>query len=500
MTELNGVMMQYFQWYLPDDGSHWKRLIQQAQELASAGFTAVWLPPAYKGSGGIQDVGYTPYDLFDLGEFDQKGTVRTKYGTRQEYLEAIQAVHEAGMEVYADAVFHQKAGGDLDESFEAILCEPDNRNCAIAELETIQAKTHFTFPGRNGKHSAMQWHWWHFDSVNHNLKVASRANKRAIYRFTDKTFETELDARQTHAIAATTCYPDTQHPEVLDELQHWGEWMFETAKVDGFRLTAANQLRPTFFSEWLVHLRRYAKRKLFAVGDYWAEDVESLHAFISRTGGQLSVFDVPLHYNFHRASRAGGHFDMRRLLFGTLMREQPALAVTFVENHDSQPLQTLESVVEPWFKPLAYALLLLRREGYPCVFYGDYYGGHYVGKGRDGKPHEVWLNSHRWLLDRFLYARRHCAYGEQYDYFDHPDCIGWSRLGNPDHPGAMAVIMSDGAGGSKWMEVGKPNTRFYDITEHIAESVTTNEYGWGDFPCSSGSVSVWLELESAFSG
>jgi hypothetical protein len=43
-------------------------------------------------------------------------------------------------------------------------------------------------------------------------------------------------------------------------------------------------------------------------------------------------------------------------------------------NHDTQPLQALESVVEPWFKPLAYAFILLRREGYPCLFLPDYEG------------------------------------------------------------------------------------------------------------------------------
>ena len=50
------------------------------------------------------------------------------------------------------------------------------------------------------------------------------------------------------------------------------------------------------------------------------------------------------------------------------------MAVTFVDNHDSEPGQALESFIEDWFKPLAYALILLRKEGLPCVFYGDYYG------------------------------------------------------------------------------------------------------------------------------
>jgi alpha-amylase len=78
--EFNGVMMQWFHWYSDDDGHHWSRLEQEAPVLAKAGITAVWLPPAYKGMNGAKDVGYAAYDLFDLGEFDQKGSIRTKYG------------------------------------------------------------------------------------------------------------------------------------------------------------------------------------------------------------------------------------------------------------------------------------------------------------------------------------------------------------------------------------------------------------------------------------
>ncbi len=493
MAELNGVMMQYFQWYLASDGTHWEQLTNQAQDLAQAGFTALWLPPASKGSGGVEDVGYTAYDLFDLGEFDQKGSIRTKYGTREQYIAAIQAAHQAGMQVYVDGVFNHKNGGDGTEDVVAIPVSEDDRNQVIGPSETINIWSHFTFPGRNGKYSSLEWHWWHFDSVNHNTL---KPGDRTIYRFKDKQFETEVDPRHGNYDFLIACDLDSSNPEVQENLKQWGEWMLDTTGVDGFRLDAVKHMRASFFKEWLTHTQTYAKRSLFAVGEYWAEDVESLHWFITHTHGQISLFDVPLHYNFHRASRAGGHFDMRRILFGTLMREQPALAVTFVENHDSQPLQALESVVEAWFKPLAYAIILLRKEGYPCVFYGDYYGGHYVDQGQDGKPHEIWLDSHRWLIDQFLYVRRHYAYGDQYDYFDHPDCIGWTRLGNTDHPGAIAVILSGGPTGSKWMEVGKPNTTFYDITKHVAEPVQTNEFGWGDFCCHGGSVSVWVEAQS----
>nr|MCW1079582.1 alpha-amylase family glycosyl hydrolase [Streptococcus anginosus] len=91
--------MQGFSWYVPNDGSLWRSIADQAQHLSDLGVSAVWLPPAYKGQAGIDDVGYGVYDLWDLGEFDQKGAVRTKYGTREEYVGTIQALHDYGIHV-----------------------------------------------------------------------------------------------------------------------------------------------------------------------------------------------------------------------------------------------------------------------------------------------------------------------------------------------------------------------------------------------------------------
>ena len=103
----NGVMMQYFEWYLPPHCGLWNQLKKEAPKLAEKGITALWLPPAYKGYKGDDEVGYAVYDLYDLGEFDQKGTVATKYGTKEEYLAAIDACHQAGIDVYPDIVLNQ---------------------------------------------------------------------------------------------------------------------------------------------------------------------------------------------------------------------------------------------------------------------------------------------------------------------------------------------------------------------------------------------------------
>ena len=89
----NGLMMQYFEWYLPNDGNLWNRLKEAAPHLNQIGVTAIWIPPCYKATSS-NDVGYGAYDLYDLGEFDQKGTVRTKYGTKQELHDCIDALHD----------------------------------------------------------------------------------------------------------------------------------------------------------------------------------------------------------------------------------------------------------------------------------------------------------------------------------------------------------------------------------------------------------------------
>src|SRR5699024_8373194 len=99
--------MQYFEWYLPDDGSLWKQLKDDAGHLQKLGINNLWMPPASKATGS-GDTGYGIYDLFDLGEFDQKGSVRTKYGTKDEYLEAINALKEHGIRPIADVVLNHK--------------------------------------------------------------------------------------------------------------------------------------------------------------------------------------------------------------------------------------------------------------------------------------------------------------------------------------------------------------------------------------------------------
>ena len=485
MSQANGVMMQYFHWYTDPNLILWNEVKDKAQELAEAGFTAIWLPPAYKGFVGSYDVGYGVYDMYDLGEFDQKCSIRTKYGTKKQYLAGIQALQACGIQVYADGVLNHRLGGDAAEIFKAIPFSQSDRLNPQGGMREIKSYTHYNFPGRQGKYSDFEWHCWHFDAVDYD-EFTQDSSK--VFLIEGKQFDDYVALENGNFDYLMGCDVDYQNKEVRDEIIRWGKWYLDITNVDGFRLDAIKHISSWFFPEWIDTLEKHVGKDLFVVGEYWYNDIGTLHWYVNAVQGRMSVFDVPLHYNFHSASKSGGYYDMRRILDGTMMQQNSTNAVTFVENHDSQPLQALESPVEPWFKPLAYALILLRQQGYPCIFYADYFGASYSDRGYD-----IYMPSHRWLIDKFLYARHNYAYGKQYDYLDHWDIIGWTRLGDEEHPQAMAVIMSNGAGGSKWMEVGKPNTKFYDLTEHSKGAVCTNEFGWGEFHCLGGSVSVWVQ-------
>jgi len=94
-------MLQYF-------NTDWREITRRIPELAEAGYDSLWLPPPCKGSGGLS-VGYDLWDRFDLGSKDQRGTVRTKYGTEAELLELVETAHRFGLRVYFDNITNHNA-------------------------------------------------------------------------------------------------------------------------------------------------------------------------------------------------------------------------------------------------------------------------------------------------------------------------------------------------------------------------------------------------------
>lgn len=186
----------------------------------------------------------------------------------------------------------------------------------------------------------------------------------------------------------------------------------------------------------------------------------------------MALFDVALHYNFFHAAEAGSDYDMRTLLDRSLISERPTQAVTFVDNHDTQMGQSLQSFVADWFKQLAYAIILLRQEGLPCVFYTDYYGN--PAYKRPLVPN----------LGKMIRIRHSYVYGEQKDYFDDEHTVGWVRQGDTDHNNsAIAVVLNNSEVGTKQMEMGTAmsGVAFYDALGSFIEPVVIDSNGYGIF-------------------
>ena len=97
-------------------------------------------------------------------------------------------------------------------------------------------------------------------------------------------------------------------PKVIEELDRWGRWYLETTGVDGFRLDAVKHIRATYFTHWLQMLRQASGRPLPAMGEYWKDDLGTLTYYLDQCGQVMRLFDVPLHFQFHRLSGRRGQY------------------------------------------------------------------------------------------------------------------------------------------------------------------------------------------------
>ena len=480
MKQINGIIMQYFEWYMDCKQNLWNDIAENAEKIANLGITAIWLPPAYKGINGKDEVGYGAYDVYDLGEFDQKGTIKTKYGSKEEYLNCIIALKQSGIESYADIVLNHKMGADMLQTIPAEKVDWGNHNEIISGQETVRVATKFIFPGRKHKYSDFEWNWTHFDGIDYDEK----SKEHAIFKFKNKNWNQAVDEEYGNYDYLMGADIDFTNPEVIEECTKWGKWYLDLTKVNGLRLDAVKHIPASFYKDWIRTLREQTKEELFTVGEYWTGDVSKLHRYITETEGEISLFDVPLHYNLATASKTE-NYDLSKIFEHTLVGENSSKAVTFVDNHDTQPGQALESFVERWFKPAAYSLILLRNQGYPCVFYGDFYG----------IPHDNIEPLEE--LKTLIKLRKEKAYGEQHDYFDHPNYIGWTREGDDEHiKSGLAVVISNAGDGEKRMYMGTKfaGEKFIDCLERCEEVVIIDNEGYGNFKVKGKGASVWIKI------
>ncbi|KAH8668118.1 glycoside hydrolase superfamily [Tricladium varicosporioides] len=487
-TPENMTMMQAFEWYVPDDHKHWQRLEGQVAQLKAFGVDNIWIPPACKASSPSGN-GYDIYDLYDLGEFDQKGSVSTKWGNKEDLLKLINAANDNGVGIYWDAVLNHKAAADHKEKCQAQEVDEEDRTKTISDPYEIDAWLGFDFPGRGNKYSKQKYHWHHFSGTDYN----AANNKTAIYKILgDKTKGwadgDEVDSEKGNYDYLMFADLDYDHPEVSEDVIKWGIWLSKQVSLKGIRFDAVKHFSEDFLRKFITALDEEHGEGWFFVGEFWKDSLADMTRYLDRMGKKFSLFDAPLVYNFSQLSKTE-NADLRSVFDDTLVKTMPVNAVTLVMNHDTQPYQALEAPIEPFFKPLAYALILLRFDGYPCLFYGDVYGI----KGEHTFP-----PSCGGALPNLALARKLYAYGEQADYFDYPTCLGWVRYGTWDRPFGCAVVLSNAGPGQKRMHVGEVHAgeKWTDVLGWGQGEVTIEEDGFGTFTCPGTSLSVWVNKDA----
>ena len=329
-----GVIMQAFYWDCPKlEGKEfqwWNFVSEKIPRLGNVGFTALWLPPATKGANlfGSMSMGYDPYDFYDLGEFDQRGSIPTWFGTRNQLESLIRTAHDHNMQVYADMVLNHTNGADKEE------------------LNPLDGKNRWTQYSPASNKFSRDWTCYHPSNFE---------------RWDDEAFEGMPDL----------CH---RNPDVYKSLMEYARWLIEDIGFDGFRYDFVKG-----YGVWLILAiieRLYTKDgnskfSPFGVGEYWSDDASVtkwLRETNSFSDNPITAFDFDLRERLKRLCDQFG-FSLKTLTqTGTLVTNGFSnWAVTFVENHD---IVRTNSIIND--KMLAYAFILTH-EGYPCVFWQDYY-------------------------------------------------------------------------------------------------------------------------------
>ncbi len=428
------VMMQAFYWDAPikEDkrGEWWNHVAEKVPQLAASGINTLWLPPFCKAADPSSN-GYDPYDYFDLGDFDQKGSVKTLYGNRGELENLIRLMRTHNLSAIADMVINHNSGADGEET------------------NPLDGKKRWTkFNPKSGKFPR-DWNCFH----------PSRYERRMV--------EGEQFAGFPHL-----CH---RNPRVYEAMYEYARMVIEELDFDGFRFDFVKG-----FGAWMIGLlAKYQYQKKdgreftpFVVGEYWSGPEEIggwLDGVREVTDQQIAAFDFPLRYKLKDVCDTP-NYDLRNLTDGgSVSAGRPFNAVTFVENHDMGGNEIVND------KMLGYSFILTG-DGYPCVFWWDYFN---CELARPNTPNGI---------DALIDAHHRYAGGESSILHADPDLYIMQRAGTESQSGLVYVLNNLG---NQWsgtsVKTKWTNQRFKPVawgghdTAHPDERETDAE-GNAEFP------------------
>ena len=310
------VMLQGFHWYADSywfhpPGGWWGVLAQNAREVRRSGFDLIWFPPASKGS-------YYPNEWYNLD---------SQWGTKDALIQAVNAMHAAGVKVVADIVLNHRNGTTNWLDF----TNPDWPSTVIVRDDEVWAQPAYSAMPRSQNYDEGQG---------------------------------ELGCRDL----------DHGNSQVRQDTKIFMRWLMNTIGFDGWRYDMVKGFAP-------YHVQDYneASSPAFSVGEYYDGNRQLITNWIDGTDNSSdkanasSAFDFSTHFSLIAAIEG----DRYELLNDNgrpsgLIGWWPAKSVTFVENHDTSPRDPsfIQNAPKQYRdqRMMGYAYILTH-PGIPCVFW-----------------------------------------------------------------------------------------------------------------------------------
>lgn len=388
---LAGVMMQGFYWDVPADGTWWQTVESKAYELrymaGDKGIDRIWFPPASKGLTGVNSMGYDPHDYYDLGAYFQHDTTNTRFGSQTDLKSAIAAYKAYGISCMGDIVLNHRSGGNSESNpYTGGYTYTDFSNTASGKCQ------------------------WNYESFHPNGTCQSD----------EGTFSGMPDI----------CY---EAGAADNDIKTWLAWLMDSnnAGFDSWRFDYVKG-----YPSWVVK-DMIAATDAYGIGEYWDGDTNALDSWAN--AANADVFDFALYYTMRdicNDTSGGGYlpnvFDWSK----SYAAKTPGNAVTFTTNHDT------DEIIND--KMMAYAFILTF-QGYPCIFWKDYFDYGLASGGGAGTA--VWGNG----ISQLVWCREQLADGSpdiQILKSDDGDCIIYGSYGHSAASPGYIVVINDHA--SQW--------------------------------------------------
>ncbi|KAI0151331.1 glycoside hydrolase superfamily [Pestalotiopsis sp. NC0098] len=332
----NEAMLQGFSDRILPDHKHWRRLSSQLKWLETLGVKHVWTPPATKASS-LRTDGYDVYDLYDLGEFHQKGTIATKWGTKQEFQELARAASGHGIKLIFDAVLHHKAGADAYENVTFSRTMPWQTK-SQGVIQHISLGTKFEFPGRQGRYSYMKWNMNHLRGMYVRPEDTHQGVNAAFWHIIESAdYKSDADEASLGNGMIKHSIVDLNRPTVRQELRNWVTWLGEQLDLGGLRIDSLQHCSGDFIRNFTTYVdQRYGSRWMI-MGNrrIHPESPWRIAKWLDSVGGNICLFDISLFDRLKEFSRFRDTGAQPLLTGASLYKSRPRNAITFVSTHET---------------------------------------------------------------------------------------------------------------------------------------------------------------------